>query len=409
VPCEIATRPGCTPELYIKVMSAAFRSAEIQSQGHSIAVHVRLEQAGGCVGWQFYDPDTNRFIMEGEWVEVPAGASDLDVTIRFPPEPGAYRVYVSPRTDENGWGYQRGEQFLAIDVSVENEIAQVTGHELTTARELRWRAIKRVVPHLFAGPLRGIFSNRRLIASMARRDILARYRGSFAGVFWTVLNPLILMGTYFFVFGVVLQAQNQNRTGFALYFLSGMLPWLAFSEAVGRSPYVVVEHRSFVKKLVFPLEILPVNYLLAGLITEAFAIGIFLIILLLLRGAIPVTALWLPVIMIPQVLVTLGICWFLAALGVFFRDLGQIMGFVLTLWFFITPICYPETSLPKALLPLLSKNPVFILVHAYRACLLDGRAPDALALAKLLAASLVLFFAGHAFFYKLRKNFADVL
>jgi lipopolysaccharide transport system permease protein len=244
---------------------------------------------------------------------------------------------------------------------------------------------------------------------MARRDILARYRGSFAGVFWTVLNPLILMGTYFFVFGVVLQAQNQNRTGFALYFLSGMLPWLAFSEAVGRSPYVVVEHRSFVKKLVFPLEILPVNYLLAGLITEVFAIGIFLIILLLLRGAIPLTALWLPVVMIPQVLVTLGICWFLAALGVFFRDLGQIMGFVLTLWFFITPICYPEASLPKAMLPLLSKNPVFILVHAYRACLLDGRAPDALALAKLLAASLILFFAGHAFFYKLRKHFADVL
>src|SRR5277367_4427700 len=115
-------------------MSVAFRSAEIESLGQSIAVHVRLESAGHCVGWQFYDPDTNRFIMEGEWVEVPAGASDLNVTIRFPPEPGAYRVYVSPRNDENGWGYQRGEQFLAIDVSVENETALVTGHELTTAR-----------------------------------------------------------------------------------------------------------------------------------------------------------------------------------------------------------------------------------------------------------------------------------
>jgi lipopolysaccharide transport system permease protein len=108
-------------------------------------------------------------------------------------------------------------------------------------------------------------------------------------------------------------------------------------------------------------------------------------------------------------LFTLGICWFLAALGVFFRDLGQIMGFVLTLWFFVTPICYPESSLPPALLPVLTKNPVFILVRAYRACLLEGHAPDPSSLLKLFLLSLVLFIAGHAFFYKLRKTFADVL
>jgi len=390
-------------------MSAPFRSVEIESLGQSIAVHVQLEHAGECVGWQFYDPGSNRFIMEGEWLSVPPGASDLKFTIPFPPEPGAYRVYVSPRNDEHGWGYQHGEQFLMIDVAVEHETAQVQGQELTTAAALRRRQLKQVLPRLLVDPVREIFSNRRLIASMARRDILSRYRGSFGGVFWTVLNPLILMGTYFFVFGVVLQGNNQNRTGFALYFLSGMLPWLAFSEAVGRAPNVIVEHRSFVKKLIFPLATLPVNYLLAGLITELFATGIYLIILLLLRGAVPVTALWLPLVMVPQFLLTLGICWFLAALGVFFRDLGQIMGFVLTLWFFITPICYPESSLPKALLPVLGKNPLFVLVHAYRACLLEGRAPDAFSLLKLLLLSVVLFFAGHAFFYKLRKSFADVL
>ncbi len=390
-------------------MTTAFGSFEIESLGQSIGVHLELQQPTKCVGWQFYDPDTNRFIMEGEWVNVSPGASDLSFTIPFPPEPGAYRVYVSPRDDERGWAYQRGEEFLMIDVAVENETAQTKGQRLTTLAALGRRRLKNVLPRLFADPVRGIFSNRKLIASMARRDILARYRGSFGGVFWTVLNPLILMGTYFFVFGVVLHGSGQNRTGFALYFLSGMLPWLAFSEAVGRSPYVIVEHRSFVKKLIFPLEILPVNYLLAGLITEVFATGIFLIILFALRGAIPVTALWLPVVVVPQILVTLGICWFLAALGVFFRDLGQIMGFVLTLWFFVTPICYPESSLPKALLPVLGKNPLFVLVHAYRACLLENRAPDALALFKLLLLSLVLFFAGHAFFYKLRKSFADVL
>src|SRR5258705_13776996 len=119
--------------------------------------------------------------------------------------------------------------------------------------------------------MRTLWRNRRLMRSMVRRDILARYRGSFAGAAWTFLNPLLLMATYFFVFGVVLQSRfgaDQSRTGFALYFLAGMLPWLPLSEAVGRAPHVILEHRNFVKKLVFPVETLCVNQVLAGLVTE---------------------------------------------------------------------------------------------------------------------------------------------
>src|SRR2546423_14356594 len=107
--------------------------------------------------------------------------------------------------------------------------------------------------------------------SMVRRDILGRYRGSLGGVFWTILNPLLLMVTYFFVFGMVLKAKFGNdpsRSGFALYFLAGMLPWLAFSEAVGRAPFVLLEHRTFIKKLLFPVGTLPVNMVLAGLVSE---------------------------------------------------------------------------------------------------------------------------------------------
>ena len=114
----------------------------------------------------------------------------------------------------------------------------------------------------------------------------------------------------------------------------------------GPRPHVVLEHRNFVKKLVFPLETLPVNQVVAGLVTELFALGVFLVMLLILRGAIPATVFWLPVLLVPQLLFTLGLCWFLAAMGAYMRDLGQIIGFVLTLWFFITPICYPDTNLP---------------------------------------------------------------
>jgi lipopolysaccharide transport system permease protein len=229
---------------------------------------------------------------------------------------------------------------------------------------------------------------------------------------WTVLNPLLLMATYFFVFGVVLESRfgaDQSRTGFALYFLAGMLPWLPFSEAVGRAPHVILEHRNFVKKLVFPVETLCVNQVLAGLVTEAFAFLVFMVALLLIRGSIPLTILWLPVLLVPQFLFTLGLSWFLAALGAFVRDLTQMIGFLLTLWFFLTPICYPETQLPKFANAVLAKNPIYTLVRGYRSILLEGHAPAFHSMWKLWVLSIIVVLLGHAWFYKLRKSFADVI
>ena len=223
------------------------------------------------------------------------------------------------------------------------------------------------------------------------------------------------MLTYFFVFGVVLRSRfggDTSRTGFALYFLAGMLPWLAFSEAAGRAPGVMLEHRNFVKKLVFAVETLPVNLVVAGLVTEFFAVLLYCGFLLAVRGSVPATLAWLPVLLIPQVLFTAGLCWFLAALGVFVRDLGQIIGFVLTLWFFLTPICYPESQwagLPHGAVAVLGKNPIFTLVHSYRAILLENQPPEFHSLWKLALLGLVLFLAGHAWFYKLRKSFPDML
>src|SRR5262249_48760594 len=140
---------------------------------------------------------------------------------------------------------------------------------VTSAGAMRRARLIRAIPKAFVYPARSLWNNRKLIASMVRRDILARYRGSFAGVMWTLLNPLLLMATYFFVFGIVLQTRlgDDTRSGFVLYFLAGMLPWLPFSEAVGRAPSVVLEHRNFVKKLVFPLETLPVNLVISGAVT----------------------------------------------------------------------------------------------------------------------------------------------
>ena len=202
---------------------------------------------------------------------------------------------------------------------------------------------------------------------------------------------------------------DSSRTGFALYFLAGMLPWLAFSEAAGRAPFVMLEHRNFIKKLVFPVETLPVNVVLAGLVTEFFGLILFIAALLAIRGAVPWTIVYLPLVIVPQILLTLGVAWFLAALGVFVRDLGQIIGYLLTVLMFITPIFYSEAYLPPLVSGVLRGNPIFVLVHSYRAVLLDKTPPDWHALAWLTVASMMAFLLGHAWFYKLRRSFADLI
>ncbi len=406
-------------------MGAEYRDVQVRVQASSLDIRVSVENKSSqawkpenfSLGWQFFDPETSFFILEGTWTPVarevaPGESTAFEISIPFPPEEGAYEIYVSPIEQPDGWAYARGEPFLRIAAQASGGQVRVLEHEIATAQSLRLRRVRRALPKFFSGPIQTIARNRRLIRSMTRRDILARYRGSFGDVFWTVLNPLLLMATYFFVFGVVLRTRfgaDQNRTGFALYFLAGMLPWLAFSEPAGRAPHVILEHRNFVKKLIFPLATLPVNQVLAGLVTEIFATAIFLIALLLTGSPIHPSVLWLPVLLIPQLLFTTGVCWFLAALGVFVRDLGQIMGFLLTLWFFVTPICYPEASLPESALFILRKNPMFVLVRGYRAIFLENHPPELFPLLKLWAVAVIVFFLGHAWFHKLRNTFADVI
>jgi lipopolysaccharide transport system permease protein len=403
------------------------KAPAIQLDEARLTVRVRLEltnstgetwtpEAGYAVGYQVHDPDTGVLVMEGRRrpIErtVPPGESlDAEIEVELPPAPGRYRVFVSSMQENVCWHYERGARFLAIDAEV-GDGARITGSALLKLATLRRRRALRSVGRAFTLPVELLWRNRGLIRSMVRRDIYSRYRGSFAGLFWTVLNPLLLMATYAFVFGVVLQTRfggDPSRSGFVLYFLCGMLPWLAFGEAAGRAPFVVLEQRNLVKKLVFPLEILPANISVAALVTEVFALGVFVVGLFAARGGVPASALWLPALLIPQLLFTMGVCWFLAALGVYLRDLGQIIGFLLTLWFFLTPICYPVESLPAWSLGALSYNPIFTLVAGYREIFLERHAPSWGPLGWFWLLSIAMAVLGHAWFYKLKRSFADVI
>jgi len=372
---------------------------------------------GFGVGYHLFDAETGTLIVDGARVHpardlAPGESEQVRMDFELPAEDGRYQVLVSPMRENVCWYYEQGWPFLLLESSTQDGVSRVERVRVVTRATMARERALRAVGRAFVLPIRTIWRNRGLIRVMVRRDILGRYRGSFGGAFWTIINPLLLMLTYYFVFGMVLRSRfgaDTSRSAFALYFLAGMLPWLAFSEAAGRAPGVMLEHRNFVKKLVFAVETLPVNLVAAGLVTEIFAILLYCGFLFFARGRVPVTVLWLPLLLIPQLLFTAGIAWFLAGLGVFVRDLGQIMGFVLTLWFFTTPICYPEGQLPAAAAPILTKNPIYILVRGYRAIFLESQAPAFGSLWKLWLLSAVIFILGHAWFYKLRKSFPDMM
>jgi lipopolysaccharide transport system permease protein len=407
-----------------------YSGIEIEKFGMEFEVSARVENqteeawlgsAGFAFGVHIFDSASETLIIDGPRMpvegEILPGES-LGVSIRFemPREPGRYRIFLSPMAEGQAWFYEHGWQFVLFDAVV-NDAGEPTIERtiVTSSRRLRVERFRRSLGRAFVLPIRTIVRNRSLMYSMVRRDILGRFRGSFGGWFWTVLNPLMLMSTYFFVFGIVLKSKvegDESPGAFALYLIAGMLPWLAFSEAVGRAPVNMLEHRQFIKKLLFPIETLPVNIMLAGFVSELFGLLIYFAGLLLARGHLPVSILWLPVLVIPQMLFTAGLCWFLAALGVFFRDLAQINGFLLTLWFFLTPICYSETALktmPAAGRAILERNPMYVLVHGYRDLFLRGQAPAWGPLWKLYLLSALVFVFGHAWFHKLKKSFADII
>jgi len=405
-------------------MSATYLNRQATLDAASRMVHAEFDirndtqepwraAEGFGVGHHLFDAESGTLIVDGARVhpghDIAPGES-LHVALDFevPAEDGHYQVRLSPMREDVCWYYDRGWPFLLVEATTKDGVTTLGRVRVTEREKLRRERELRAVGRAFVYPVLTVWRNRSLIRVMVRRDIMGRYKGSFGGSFWTVLNPLLLMLTYFFVFGVVIRDPSLTKSEFALYFLAGMLPWLPFSEAAGRSPGVILEHRNFVKKLVFAVETLPVNLVVSGLVTELFAIVLYCGFLLAIRHGIPPAIVWLPVLIVPQVLFTLGVSWFLAGLGAFVRDLGQMIGFVLTIWFFMTPICYPEKQLLDRA-PLLTRNPMYVLVRAYRSIFLENHAPAFGALWKFSLLAILVFVLGHAWFYKLRKSFADMI
>ena len=265
--------------------------------------------------------------------------------------------------------------------------------------------------------VRSLTRNQTLIARMTKREVQARYRGSVVGLAWSFFNPVLLLLVYTFVFSVIFQArwggsrfEDGGDNGiFAVMIFAGMIVHGLFSECVIRGPILITENANYVKRVIFPLEVLPWVTVLTGLFHALISVLVLVLGLLVVTGTIPWTLVLYPLVLIPLVIMTMGFCWFLAAAGVYFRDLGQVSGFISTLLLFLSPVFYPLSAIPEEYRAMFYINPLTYFIEATREILVYGAIPAFGSLAMVYVISLVIAWLGFAWFQKTRRGFADVL
>ena len=255
--------------------------------------------------------------------------------------------------------------------------------------------------------------NRDLIRNLIHREIVGRYRGSVMGVLWSFFTPIFMLGVYTFVFSMVFKArwnaQSESKAEFALVLFAGLIIFNLFAECVNRAPSLILSNANYVKKVIFPLEILPWVVFGAALFHAVVSIVVWLGAFVLLYGFLHPTVFLLPLILVPLALLTMGVSWMLASLGVFLRDVAQFIGIVTTVLMFLSPIFYPISALPEAYRPLLWLNPLMPAIEQTRSVLFWGLPPDPLVLGGYWGTSVCIAWLGFAWFQKTRKGFADVL
>ncbi len=260
---------------------------------------------------------------------------------------------------------------------------------------------------------KSIWSHRHLIWQMTRREVVGRYRGSVLGLFWSFFNPVLMLTIYTFVFSVVFKARwgggGESKFEFALTLFAGLIVFNLFAESVNRAPSLVVGNVNYVKKVVFPLEILPLVTLGASLFHSAVSLGVLLTFFVLVTSSLHWTVIFVPIVLFPLFLTTLGISWFLASVGVFLRDVAQTIGLLTTVLMFVSPIFYPIDRLPEKYRVIIYMNPLTFVIEQMRDVVIWGKTPSWLGLSIMTIVGAVVALLGVAWFQKTRKGFADVL
>lgn len=258
-----------------------------------------------------------------------------------------------------------------------------------------------------------LWRNRDLLLASTKREVLGRYQGSVMGILWSFLNPLLMLSVYTFIFSVIFKARwhggSSSQTEFALILFSGLIVFNIFSECINRAPSIITSNSNYVKKVIFPLEILPCIPLASALFHSLISFAVWIIAYTALFSPPHATTLFLPLIIIPLLFFSLGISWILASLGVFLRDIAQITGLLTSALMFLSPIFYPIASIPENYRVLIYINPLTAPIEQTRGVLFWGTPPDLLVVAASWLGSAAIAWLGFAFFQKTRRGFSDAL
>ena len=261
---------------------------------------------------------------------------------------------------------------------------------------------------------KSLLLHRDLILQMTKREVVGRYKGSVMGLAWSFFNPILMLTVYSFVFSVVFKARwglgdEESRTHFAVVLFVGMIVHGLLAEVLNRAPGLILGNVNYVKKVVFPLEILPVISMGAALFHSIVSLLVLLVALVILIGYLHWTAFLIPLVLLPLVILTLGLAWMLASLGVFIRDIGQTIGIVTTVMLFMAPVFYPLSAMPEKYHPLILANPLTFIIEQAREVLIYGHLPNWFGLGIYMVIASAVAWAGFAWFQKTKKGFADVL
>ncbi|MCP5196315.1 MAG: ABC transporter permease [Gammaproteobacteria bacterium] len=257
-----------------------------------------------------------------------------------------------------------------------------------------------------------LWRHRELVWQLTQRDVVGRYRGSFMGLLWSFIHPLVMLAVYTTVFGVILQTKwpgIDDSLDFALILFAGLIIYNFFSECLNRAPLLILGHPNYVKKVIFPLEIFPWVAVGSALFHTGVSVIAWLIFYFAVHGMIDWTVIFLPLVFLPLILVALGCCWFLSSAGVFVRDVGQTVSLITLILLFMSPVFYSINGVPPGLRAVLLMNPLTFIMEQARAVLIWEQWPDFGGLAVYAAVSLVAAWLGLAWFQKTRDGFADVI
>lgn len=263
--------------------------------------------------------------------------------------------------------------------------------------------------HIFTSLAR----HRHLVWQMTKREIIGRYRGSILGLAWSFFNPLLMLAIYTILFNTIFQARwntgSDSKTEFALVLFIGMIVHGIFAEVLTRVPSVIIANPSYVKKVVFPLEILAWVMMGSNLFHALISLIVWIVFYLIVNLTLQWTVIFLPLVLAPLVLFAMGIAWFLSSLGVYVRDTAQVTGVISTIMLFLSPVFYPVTRLAEPYQTLLYINPLTFIIEQSRDVLMWGRLPDLSGLGIYYVVSVIAAWAGFIWFQKTRRGFADVL